>query len=106
MRRAGFEPTPGASATVGCERAAGRENRGRSDRRHDRRAYRFARKRTGRIETREPDEALKLAIKAALDAGDLARVSAWVEVFKATSMPTHAASNVIDLDPERQRGRR
>ena len=53
----------------------------------------------------DPDEALKLAIKAALDAGDLARVSALVEVLKATSMPT-PASNVIDLDPERQRGRR
>jgi hypothetical protein len=53
----------------------------------------------------DPDEALKLAIKAALDAGDLARVSALVEVLKATSMPT-PASNVIDLDAERQRGRR
>lgn len=49
--------------------------------------------------TTDPDEALRVAIKAALDAGDLARASALLEVLKASPKP----ATVVQLAPRKPR---
>jgi hypothetical protein len=47
----------------------------------------------------ETDDALRMAIKAALDAGDLARVKALVAVLEST--PARKPAPVVELVPRR-----
>lgn len=49
-------------------------------------------------EPTSPDAALRVAIKAAVDAGDLARASALLEVLRATPKP----APVVDIATRRK----
>jgi hypothetical protein len=44
----------------------------------------------------DPDEALRMAVKAALDAGDLARVRALVDILEGSPAPAAAVVSLTD----------